>query len=89
MRVYEDYYFIQGPDRPYMIYIDDRSAARRITTTEQHAFSDRTTAGPRIDPAGIISVCDGSEPMERQQLIALFFAFLMMSSMVAWGISLL
>jgi len=27
--------------------------------------------------------------MERQQLIALFFAFLMMSSMVAWGISLL
>jgi len=27
--------------------------------------------------------------MDRQQLIALFFAFLMVSSMAAWGVSLL
>lgn len=27
--------------------------------------------------------------MDRQQVIALFFAFLMVSSMVAWGVSVL
>ncbi|MFC6772420.1 hypothetical protein ACFQDD_13000 [Halorubrum pallidum] len=43
----------------------------------------------RVEPAGIISACDRYVHMERQQLIALFFAFLMVSSMVAWGVSLL
>ncbi len=31
----------------------------------------------------------GRERMDRDQIIALFFAFLMVSSMVAWGVSVL
>jgi len=36
-----------------------------------------------------MSLCGRDAGMDRQQLFALFFAFLMVSSMVAYGVSLL
>ncbi|WP_167603295.1 hypothetical protein [Halorubrum sodomense] len=40
-------------------------------------------------PAGIIPLYGRHPDMDRQQVMALFFAFLMLSSMVAYGVSLL
>ncbi len=40
-------------------------------------------------PAGIMSPCSRTQDMDRQQIIAVFFAFLMVSSMAAWGVTLL
>jgi len=47
--------------------------------------------GPRsaTDPAGIMTLYGRGGCMERQQIIALLFAFLMVSSMVAWGVSII
>jgi len=36
-----------------------------------------------------MSLCGRDASMDRQQVLALFFAFLMVSSMVAYGVSLL
>ncbi|WP_157745957.1 hypothetical protein [Halorubrum trapanicum] len=40
-------------------------------------------------PAGVKRFCGRHGGMDRQQIMALFFAFLMVSSMVAYGVSLL
>ncbi|QUO48539.1 MULTISPECIES: hypothetical protein [Halorubrum] len=40
-------------------------------------------------PAGVIRFYGRHGDMDRQQVMALFFAFLMVSSMVAYGVSLL
>jgi|AntRauMinimDraft_4_1070384.scaffolds.fasta_scaffold00033_75 hypothetical protein len=40
-------------------------------------------------PGGIITRDRRTERMNRQQFFALFFAFLMVSSMAAWGVSLI
>jgi hypothetical protein len=40
-------------------------------------------------PAGVIPLYGRNAGMDRQQIFALFFAFLMVSSMVAYGVSLL
>jgi hypothetical protein len=42
-----------------------------------------------VAPAGVITAAGRTRGMDRQQLFALFFAFLMVSSMAAWGVSLL
>ncbi|GAA0715063.1 surface glycoprotein (TIGR04207 family) [Halorubrum trapanicum] len=43
----------------------------------------------RSSPAGVIRFYGRQARMDRQQIIAVFFALLMVSSMVAYGVSLL
>lgn len=43
----------------------------------------------RTADTGVMSACGPIRNMDRQKFFALFFAFLMVSSMVAWGVSLI
>jgi hypothetical protein len=61
----------------------------RYILTDGRLGDHNTARASPSSPAGVIPFCGRHADMDRQQLMALFFAFLMVSSMVAYGVSLL